>query len=131
MAYEMLVGSRPFPEDDLQALLNLHLSEDIPDPSRTVANLPEGLCRFITNAGRCQPDQRYQNVRQALDDLKALVTTSRIVKKNDVFKNRKTASILMSYDEQQQIEFNRLLEEFSTKVRKLGVDFKIADSQER
>jgi hypothetical protein len=39
--------------------------------------------------------------------------------------------ILMSYDEQQQIEFNRLLEEFSTKVRKLGVDFKIADSPDR
>ncbi len=86
------------------------------------------FCRdFITKAGRCQPDQRYQNVRQALDDLEALAITSRIVKKNDVFENRKTASISMSYDGQQQFEFNRLLEEFNTKIRKLGVDFKITD----
>jgi serine/threonine protein kinase len=69
-AYEMVTGKRPFPYDDNQVLTNIHLAEDLPDPADTLANLPEALCRFITKAGRCHPDQRYQDMDEALEDLR-------------------------------------------------------------
>jgi serine/threonine protein kinase len=40
-AYEMLTGRRPFPEDDLPALLNMHLEQDIPDPAELRPDIPE------------------------------------------------------------------------------------------
>ena len=46
-AYEMIVGKRPYPEDNLPALLKMHLNQDIPDPAELVPDLPEGLRMFI------------------------------------------------------------------------------------
>jgi serine/threonine protein kinase len=51
-AYEMLTGRRPFPENDIQVLIQMHLNEDIPDPGDRVSGLSEGLREFILKAGR-------------------------------------------------------------------------------
>jgi serine/threonine protein kinase len=68
-AYEMLVGRRPFPEEDAQALEELHLNHDIPDPAARVADLPEGLQRFIIKSCQRDPGRRYDNFEQVLADL--------------------------------------------------------------
>ncbi len=128
LAFEMVTGKRPFAEVDLQDLMKLHRTEDVPDPSETVADLPQALCRFITRAGRCHPDQRYQNVSRALDDLKELVKISRTAPINNGIAKRKSVTMLMSYDAQKQTEFDRLMEDFSAKASELGVEFKIADA---
>ena len=70
LAYEMLAGKRPFPENDLQALEEMHLNQDIPDPAASVADLPEGLQRFITKSCRRDPGRRYDDFKQAMADLK-------------------------------------------------------------
>lgn len=72
-AYEMVVGQRPFPEDDLPALIKTHLQRDIPDPAQKVAGLPPALGRFILAAGRCDPAQRLQKISQGLELLRPLV----------------------------------------------------------
>jgi len=69
IAYEMLAGKRPFPEGDLNALEDMHLNQDIPDPSAVVADLPEGLQRFIIKACRRDPNLRYEDFKQVLADL--------------------------------------------------------------
>ena len=68
-AFEMLTGKRPFPEDDIGALMDMHVNEDIPDPAELVPDLPEVLRRFIMKACHRDPNHRYQNVGQALDGL--------------------------------------------------------------
>jgi len=69
IAYEMLAGKRPFPEDDLQALEEMHLNQDIPDPSASVADLPEGLQRFIIKSCRRDPSLRYDDFNQVMAEI--------------------------------------------------------------
>jgi len=72
MAFEMVAGRRPFPEEDAQALADMHLTHDIPNPAATVPNLPQDLQRFITKACRRDPDCRYRGVDEALTDLRQI-----------------------------------------------------------
>ncbi len=43
MVHELLTGKRPFPEDNLGKLLDLHVKEDTPDPRILIPDLPEEL----------------------------------------------------------------------------------------
>jgi serine/threonine protein kinase len=81
-AFEMLTGRRPFPEDDLKFLFDLHLSRNIPDPAEVVPDIPPLPSDFIIKAGRCKPDERYQNVAEATDDLQSLVIQFGLMHKN-------------------------------------------------
>ena len=71
-AYEMLVGQRPFPEEDAQALEEMHLNHDIPDPAANVADLPKGLRRFIIKSCQRDPGLRYDDFKQVLADLRRI-----------------------------------------------------------
>ena len=42
---------------------------DIPDPSERVSGLPQNLRRFICKSCIRDPDKRYQDMAQGLDDL--------------------------------------------------------------
>ncbi len=68
-AYEMLVGKRPFDADDPRKLEDMLLHQDIPDPTRSITDLPKDLPHFITKSCRRDPDLRYDNMNQALVDL--------------------------------------------------------------
>ncbi|MCK5418532.1 MAG: serine/threonine protein kinase, partial [Desulfobacterales bacterium] len=71
-AFEMVVGNRPFPEDDAQALADMHLTRDIPDPAADAPDLPQDLQRFIIKACRRDPDCRYGDMDQVLADLRRI-----------------------------------------------------------
>jgi CRP-like cAMP-binding protein/tRNA A-37 threonylcarbamoyl transferase component Bud32 len=81
-AYEMVVGRRPFPEDDAQALADMHLTHDIPDPAASTPDLPQDLQRFIIKACRRDPDSRYGDMRQALADLSRIAGATGNIRKN-------------------------------------------------
>jgi CRP-like cAMP-binding protein len=98
-AYEMVVGKRPFPEDDVKVLTRLHQTRDIPDPAEKVPDLPQTLRKFILN-----------------DRKKGEVET------------RKETTLLMSYEDNRQPEFKQLMREFSVRVRQMGGELKIADN---
>jgi CRP-like cAMP-binding protein/tRNA A-37 threonylcarbamoyl transferase component Bud32 len=72
-AFEMVTGRRPFPEDNAKALLDLHLTRDIMDPGDIIPDMPDELRRFILKSARCDPDQRYPNMDQAMAVLRPLV----------------------------------------------------------
>jgi tRNA A-37 threonylcarbamoyl transferase component Bud32 len=126
-AYEMLTGQRPFPEDDLKSLLDLHVRRNIPDPAQVIPDIPPLLSDFIIKAGRCRPDERYQNAAKAMDDLQPLVVEFGITDKNISTEKRKMASLILIYSDEQQKELSELVDDFSIKVQTLGIDMKLAD----
>lgn len=126
-AYEMVTGKKPFPEKDLQTLLNMSLNRDIPDPADTVPDLPDELRRFILKAAHRDPDKRYRNAGQALEALRPLVKDRGVTKKNLSFEQHKMSTIFLIYKDEHQPELNRLMEAFSAKVHELGVELKVAD----
>jgi serine/threonine protein kinase len=71
-AFEMVTGQRPYPEDDIGKVMELHLNEDVPDPRKLVPDLPEGVSNFIMRATQREPSARYKSISHALKDLEAL-----------------------------------------------------------
>lgn len=126
-AYEMVTGKQPYSEDNASLLMKMHHTQDIPDPSEKIPDLPKALRRFILKACRRNPAERYQDVSQALEDLQPL---ARIIvpghQQQDSAK-RKMTTLFLSYDDNHQQELNRLLEEFKLKVDGLGANLKTDD----
>lgn len=126
-AYEMIVGKRPYPEDSTSLLMKLHRTQDIPDPAKTVPDLPETLRRFILKACCRDPAERYQNVSEVLEDLGSMVRPMASKHYHPKSLEQKTTFLQLSYKDEHQAEFARLLEEFRLKVKELGVSLKMGD----
>ena len=129
-AYEMIVGQRPFPEDDLMALMDMHLNCDIPDPAQFRSDLPAGLRQFIFKACARNPAHRYADIKQAMDDLKPLAAEFEPLYRPFPSEKRCMTTLHLFYSEEQQLALKQLMEEFSVKAREIGVDLKEADFRE-
>ena len=126
-AYEMITGRLPFQHSDLDALLKMHTTHDIPDPAEVVPDIPEALREFILTAGRCDPRRRFANMRGAMDVLGPLMSKNlqpKPLKKRD---NGRVSTLVMAYTENRQEGLNRLLEQFIAQVQALGVEVKMTD----
>jgi hemerythrin-like domain-containing protein len=113
----MLTGKRPFPEDDIGALMDMHVNEDIPDPAEIVPDLPEVLCQFIMKACRRDPNQRYQNVGEALNDLLPLVSEYGLTGKNLPIEKEEITAIEILV--QEHILIRQFLDNLALAVEKL------------
>jgi CRP-like cAMP-binding protein/tRNA A-37 threonylcarbamoyl transferase component Bud32 len=129
-AYEMLTGRRPFPEDDAIALLDMHLTQDIMDPGHLVPDIPDELRKFILKAARCDPDRRYQDMGQAMAALRPLAPGNRLPGDVLTFKNNKNSAIFLTYTDKNKQALKRLVDEFKTNARELGVDVNMTDGQD-
>jgi predicted Ser/Thr protein kinase len=129
-AYEMLVGKRPFPDDDVHVLEDMHLSHEIPDPAASVPNLLPDLQRFIIKSCQRDPNLRYDNFKQALADLKRIGSQLEVDSKSLAATKRKQTTLMLSFEDKSKPELQQLVEEFSAKVRKLGVDLTMPDLPE-
>jgi serine/threonine protein kinase len=72
MLYEMLTGNRPFPEDNLGKLMDLHLKEDAPDPRILIPDMPNELHTVIMKSIRKDPNERFNSVSDLINTLKPL-----------------------------------------------------------
>jgi predicted Ser/Thr protein kinase len=127
VAYELLTGEKPYPEDDPIALMDLIVQQDVPDPSVKATYLPEVLRKFVLKACARDLEQRYQSSKAALKDLFALAETYGITENSFTIERRNMLNLFMLYKDEQQLALNELLEEFSGKVKDLGVVLKAAD----
>ena len=125
-AFEMVTGKRPFPEDDLNALVEMHLNEDIPDPAAMVPDLPEPLRRFILKACQRSRSLRYGSVVEGLQDLLPLHQQYLSTVGGTAFEKRKLTSLTLLYRDEHQVALNQLLEDFGNKLEDLGVMIKTA-----
>ena len=129
-AYEMIVGKRPFPEDDFHLLEEMHLNEDIPDPAARVPELSIDLQRFILKCARRDPNLRYANITQALADLKSIAGEQGAGFKKVAAPKRKRTTLTLSFEDKNKLELKKLMEEFSDRAGKLGVDLTMPDLPE-
>jgi len=127
VAYEMLVGERPFPEEDIRKLMHLHRTMDIPDPAIKNPDLPQALRNFIRKAGRCDPQKRYQDMIEALEEIQPLAGISGTERKSLSADKPRQAAIRVSYEDNQQAELKRLMEEFAARAERIGVKIDIVE----
>lgn len=126
-AYEMVTGKLPFQHSDLNALLKMHTTQDIPDPAEVVPDIPEALRDFILTAGRRNPQQRFASMRQAIDALEPLISTRMQIRRLKRSDHGRLSTLVMAYTTEQQADLDRLLASFSTQAQALGVKVKIGD----
>ena len=128
MAYEMVTGRRPFPEDSIPDLFDRHLKQDILDPVHLNPQIPQELRSFILKCGRCNPNRRFQTMEQALSALKPLEPrVSRPVDSTSIQK-KLTSALSLTYSDANRPELLRPVEEFKAQARDIGVDVDIDES---
>ena len=125
-AYEMVTGERAFPGNDIQALLDGHLTRDVPDPAIKIPDLPPALRTMIKKAGKRNPQKRYAKAREIMEDLAPLLPQCDLPLQCAPAA-RKMTTLFLLYGEDKQREVGRLTEEFSSRIRQLGIVVKVAD----
>jgi len=126
-AYEMITGKKAFSEKDINGLMTMQIKKEVPDPANIVPNIPDQLRRFILKASHLDPNQRYQNTNQALKDLYPLIKDQPETHNTLSFANHKMSMLFLTYNEEHQSALNRLMDDFSNKVQKLGITLKVSD----
>jgi serine/threonine protein kinase len=127
MAYEMTTGQRPYPEDNIVKLMELHVIEDIPDPRSLVPDLPDELHYFIKRATRRDPAARFKSTWEIIRDLQPFADKMGVERRPQLEQRRKMMSLFLFYQEDQQMFLNRLVENFNSEVNKMGVELKITN----
>lgn len=126
MGFEMVTGSKPYPERSLAEIMDLHCSRDLPDPASLVPGLPGSLRDFIMTCARCKPEERYQSVREARDALLSAFPR----RGSDAGleqQARAVTSLVLVHSPERQQELKKLLEEFGAKAAELGVQLMMSE----
>jgi CRP-like cAMP-binding protein/tRNA A-37 threonylcarbamoyl transferase component Bud32 len=127
MAYEMVAGRRPYPEDDISKVLDMHVREDVPEPHAVVPDLPDELCHFIRRATARDPAARYKSAWDALRSLQPLAERMGVGGTPHLREQRKNMILSLFYKEEHQLTLNRLVEELSRELEKIGATLRAAD----
>ena len=72
VAFEMLTGKRPFETPQVQDLLRMHLSAEVPPLSHFRTGLPQGVDEALRRALAKDPSQRFSTVGAFVDALAGL-----------------------------------------------------------
>jgi hypothetical protein len=126
----MISGQRPYPEDNLADLMDLHVREDVPDPRILVPDLPDELHYFIRRATQRDPVARFNSTWEIIRDLKPLADKMGLEKEPKPGQARTMMSLLLFYQKEQQLIMNRLVENFNSEVDKIGAELKVTSVDE-
>lgn len=124
-AFELLTGRKPYPDDDLAALKEMHLHNDIPDPREFIPDLPPLLAEFIMTCCRRNPGERYNDAATALKVLMRLKEQS--IDCIHPSPPQNMSSLYLFYDDEQRPEATLLMEEFANKIRAHGLRMQLAE----
>jgi len=130
MAFEMITGQKPFPEDDINKMIALRLNEDLPDPRSFIPDLPDGLCKFIAKATQGDPDARYRNIAEVLLDLEALAKEMEVKRQPRLREQGKMMSLFLIYEDQHELAVKRLVEYVSDELKEIGAELRAAEFQD-
>jgi hypothetical protein len=129
-AYEMLTGIRPFAETDPFKAMQLHVDQPVPDPCKVLPTVHPDLRRFILKACCRDIEARFPHAAQAVEALHPLAERLGLTGSSSSPPKRKMSSLFLIYTEDQQLVLNRLMEEFSDKVKTEGIVLKAADFED-
>jgi CRP-like cAMP-binding protein len=127
MAYEMVTGARPFPEKNGWKVMDLHVTQDIPDPADVAADIPAPLRKMILTACAREPEQRYQSVDQILEALHPLVEVFDLDGHAVSPAGSQMTRFCVLHGNEHHAQLNRLIEEFKEKIEASGMALKIPD----
>lgn len=127
MAFEMITGQKPFPEDDINKLIDLQLQEDAADPATLVPDLPDELRNFVMRATKKDPAERYGSIAEALRDLDQLAVKIEVRPEPHRVKQLKMMSLFLFYRDEQELALKRKVEKFDRELKKIGAGFRAAE----
>jgi len=125
--YEMITGQKPYPEDDINRVMDLHLNQDVPDPREVVPDLPEEICNIVLRAAQRDPAARYKSISQLLKDLEPLAKKEGVTLQPELREQRKMMSLFLFYQDEHEQVLKRLVEDFSHELSKLGAELRAAE----
>jgi hypothetical protein len=105
----------------------MHVEQSIPDPLEMVYHINAHLREFILKACERDPKKRYQSIEEAILTLERAAQDLGIGSANKFKAKRKMSSLFLLYRDDQQLKLNKLLEEFSDKVKKEGIVLRATD----
>jgi serine/threonine-protein kinase len=70
MLYEMVTGEKPFPGQNITTVIYKIVNEDPVPPRQIDPSIHPGISAVVMRALEKEPEQRYQNCREMLEDLK-------------------------------------------------------------
>ena len=128
--YEIFTGKRPFPEHDTSKLVMMHLKEDAPDPRMFVSGLPEEICTFLMKSVRKDKEKRYKSISEILDELAPLTEEMGLTCDPKLSTKRKMMNMVLFYQDEHQLELNKLIDTFNHDVAKLGATLRVAQVED-
>jgi CRP-like cAMP-binding protein len=130
-AFEMATGRRPFPGEDVAAILRAHRDSPVPDPCTLNPDLPKEFNAFVQHATQKDPAERYQTVHEALTDLIPLAERHSLRHPANRARSRDDMVLLMSYGDVDKAELTKIVEDFSQRLKGLGVELRVANFQDQ
>ena len=124
-AFEMVTGVRPYPDDNLQLMMEKRLEEDIPDPRQVREDISENLSEFIIRACARDKEDRFQNAREAAAELE-LIAEEMGLRESEITRQH-MSSLFLFYTEEQRTVLAELLDEFSSRAAESGIRMQLAD----
>src|SRR6202040_3210619 len=70
MLYEMVTGEKPFPGQSITTVIYKIVNEEPVPPKQVDSSIHHGISDVVMKALAKDPDQRYQNCREMLEDLR-------------------------------------------------------------
>ncbi len=71
-----------------------------------------------------------KRISQAMEDLKPLSQALRPIQAELPAQNQRMATLTMIYDDEHQLELNRIVEDFNSRVQELGVVLRSTDFED-
>ena len=121
MAYEMVVGERPFVASTRKELARQHRTREIPDPAVKVPDLPGSLREFILTCCRRDSNERYVDMGEAGAALAPLCGSDILCG------GRRMTALYLFYPEESQAGVRELMEEISLRAGALGVELRSSE----
>jgi serine/threonine protein kinase len=129
-AYEILTGKRPFPDDNIGEIMNLHLTEDMTDPKKVIPGLPDELCNFLMKSIRKEPAERASNISELIGELQPLVEKTGLTSRPQVTQKDRMMGLFLFYQEKHQLPLNHSIEKFQNEMEEIGALLKVAHINE-
>lgn len=76
--YEMLTGKLPFDGDTTVSIALQHIQEGVPSPKLLEPEIPQSLEAIVLKCTQRDPENRYQNMAELIEDLKKSLMTAAV-----------------------------------------------------
>lgn len=126
MAYEMVTGSKPYPGKNLAEIMDLHCSQNLPDPGALIPDIPSALREFVMTCGRCKPEERFKNTAEARQALASMFPQRSRPGMTGGWE-RSVTSLILIHAPEKQLAIKHLLEDFGNKAAELGIEMRMSE----